>query len=189
MKIIDCFIFQHETELIQYRLNLLNHVVDYFVIVESAFDFTGKPKKMYSLDIPEFETFRDKIVHIQLKTSKYSKYESWKSERYQRNCLFNGIDTLNLKDEDVILISNINEFPDPNMLRSIQQHKIRSDIYSLEMNVYHLNTLLSEKWYFAKMIPYKKYKELSLSCDTLRNRTCPILKNGGWRLLYHGDKV
>jgi beta-1,4-mannosyl-glycoprotein beta-1,4-N-acetylglucosaminyltransferase len=45
MQIIDCFIFYNELELLTYRLNLLNNIVDYFVIVESTHTFTGKEKK------------------------------------------------------------------------------------------------------------------------------------------------
>ena len=44
IKIIDCFIFYNELDLLEYRLNILNDVVDYFVIVESTHTFVGKEK-------------------------------------------------------------------------------------------------------------------------------------------------
>ena len=47
MKIIDCFLFYNEIDLLNYRMNILNDVVDYFVIVESKYTFAGKEKKIY----------------------------------------------------------------------------------------------------------------------------------------------
>ena len=46
MKIIDCFIFYNELDLLTYRLNLLKNIVDYFIIVESTHTFIGKEKKI-----------------------------------------------------------------------------------------------------------------------------------------------
>ena len=37
MKIFDSFIFFNELELLELRLNILNNVVDYFVLTESPF--------------------------------------------------------------------------------------------------------------------------------------------------------
>ena len=47
MKVIDCFIFYNELDLLDYRLNILKEVVDYFVIVESTHTFVGKEKELY----------------------------------------------------------------------------------------------------------------------------------------------
>ena len=47
MKIIDCFIFYNELDLLTYRLNLLNNIVDYFIIVESKHTFVGKEKNLF----------------------------------------------------------------------------------------------------------------------------------------------
>ena len=41
MKIIDCFIFYNEVDILEYRLKTLNEVVDYFIIVESRQTFIG----------------------------------------------------------------------------------------------------------------------------------------------------
>ena len=44
-RIIDCFIFYNEFDMINYRLNVLNDIVDFFVIVESTHTFSGREKK------------------------------------------------------------------------------------------------------------------------------------------------
>jgi beta-1,4-mannosyl-glycoprotein beta-1,4-N-acetylglucosaminyltransferase len=65
IKIIDCFIFYNEIDLLTYRLNILNDIVDKFVIVESTYTFSGKEKKLYFNENKHlFEKFNEKIIHI-----------------------------------------------------------------------------------------------------------------------------
>ena len=45
--IYDCFIVFNELDLLEMRLNILNDVVDRFVVVEGTKTHTGKPKLLY----------------------------------------------------------------------------------------------------------------------------------------------
>jgi beta-1,4-mannosyl-glycoprotein beta-1,4-N-acetylglucosaminyltransferase len=64
-KIYDCFLFFNELELLDLRLNLLNEVVDKFVIVESTITFSGNSKKVFFEENKnKFEEFKDKIIHV-----------------------------------------------------------------------------------------------------------------------------
>ena len=47
MKIIDGFIFYNELKLLWYRINILYKVVDYFIIVESLYTFSGKKRIIF----------------------------------------------------------------------------------------------------------------------------------------------
>ena len=61
MKVIDCFIYFDEDLLLDLRLNLLNSIVDKFVIVESKITHSGKNKDL-QFDILKFEKFKNKIL-------------------------------------------------------------------------------------------------------------------------------
>ena len=64
MKIFDCFIFNNEVELLEIRLNILNDVVDKFVIVEGKSTFSGKKKDSSFLKNKDrFEKWNDKIIY------------------------------------------------------------------------------------------------------------------------------
>jgi beta-1,4-mannosyl-glycoprotein beta-1,4-N-acetylglucosaminyltransferase len=64
MKVYDVFLFFNELDLLEIRLNLLNDVVDYFVISESDVTFSGKPKPLYYQENKErFKQFEHKIIH------------------------------------------------------------------------------------------------------------------------------
>jgi beta-1,4-mannosyl-glycoprotein beta-1,4-N-acetylglucosaminyltransferase len=64
-KIYDAFLFFNELELLEMRMNILNEVVDYFVIVESTKTFSSKTKELiYQKNKDLYSKFQDKIIHI-----------------------------------------------------------------------------------------------------------------------------
>lgn len=65
MKIYDSFLFFNELDLLDVRLNYLDDVVDYFVIVESTVTFSGKSKPLYfDLNKDKFKKYAHKIIHF-----------------------------------------------------------------------------------------------------------------------------
>jgi beta-1,4-mannosyl-glycoprotein beta-1,4-N-acetylglucosaminyltransferase len=196
-KVIDCFIFYNELQLLDYRLNVLNSVVDYFVIVESKFTFTGKEKQLYfNENKDKFEMFKDKIIHIivedcpyKFPTINFNKREQWQNEYFQRNAISQGIQAISLQENDAIIIADLDEIPDPRLLAQIKSGDLRIDIHTLEMDFYYYNlhSRFNDKWAMAKILSYSKYKELHTSCEAIRTRGCPILKCAGWHLSYFGD--
>jgi beta-1,4-mannosyl-glycoprotein beta-1,4-N-acetylglucosaminyltransferase len=65
MKIYDAFLFFNELELLELRMNILNDVVDYFVVVESTVTFSSKPKQLFFQENRHlFDKFNDKIIHV-----------------------------------------------------------------------------------------------------------------------------
>ena len=60
MKIIDCFMYYDEDNLLDLRLNILKKYVDKFIIVESKFTHSGNLKNK-NFDIENFKEFKNKI--------------------------------------------------------------------------------------------------------------------------------
>jgi beta-1,4-mannosyl-glycoprotein beta-1,4-N-acetylglucosaminyltransferase len=198
MKIIDCFIFYNELDLLNYRLNILNSVVDYFIIVESTHTFIGKEKYMYFNDIKHlFDDFKEKIIHIIVDDFPY-KYpdinihnrDQWKNETFQRNAISRGFKFIeNLSDDDIITITDLDEIPDPKILLNIKNNLISITINTLELDFYYynLNTKFISKWDKTKILSYKKYNELQKTPDDIRSMNFDVINNGGWHLSYFGD--
>ena len=64
MKIYDCFIFNNEVDLLKLRLNILDDVVDKFVIIEGKKTFSGNDKESIFLKNKEkFSRWEDKIIY------------------------------------------------------------------------------------------------------------------------------
>ena len=199
IKVIDCFIFYNELELLTYRLNILNDIVDYFVIVESTHTFTGKEKTLYFNEYKHlFDKFNEKIIHIivddfphKYPNINFRNNEQWQNEFFQRNAIARGLNCIkNLDQNDLIIISDLDEIPDPSTLNKVKNGDILVDINILLMDFYYynLNTKMKDKWPLCKIISYKRYNELNWNCDDIRNAQCPAILNGGWHLSYFGDK-
>jgi len=208
MKIVDCFIFYNELELLNYRLTILNNVVDYFVIVESTHTFTGKPKNLYYNDNKHmFDFFEDKIIHIVVDDFPHKfpniNYEhpningkigeQWFNEAFQRNAIERGLKKLNLQDNDFIIVADVDEIPDPITLALIKKsnapHQFpETNILQMDMYYYNLNSLITNPWSFVKFLSYNSYKTLPVSIHELRwMQNLPTIQKGGWHLSYFGD--
>jgi len=207
MKIVDCFIFYNELEMLLYRLEILNEVVDYFVIIESTHTFDGKEKSLYFAENAQlYEKYRDKIIVVTTDDMPF-KYPNidvllghqWLNERQQRNHIDTGLKFLSsklengLQDEDIILITDLDEIPDPQTLRKVKNKNIRVTVNILDMYMYYynLNTRHEVKWLKAKILTYKAYKTYAcanITCDQLRlKHDYKIIPKGGWHLSYFGD--
>ena len=199
-KIVDCFIFYNELEMLTYRLNILYNIVDYFVIVEARHTFVGSLKKLYFDENKHlFQKFSNKIIYIVIDLPftkdniNISNGDQWTNERYQRNCISKGLEKIDieLSLEDVIIIADLDEIPDPDMLNRIKTEKLKinNGICRLEQDFYYynLNSKRNEKWYHCKILTVKKYKELGLTCDAIRFLNCDTIVKAGWHLSYFGN--
>lgn len=67
MKIYDGFLFFNELDLLEIRLNILNDVVDQFILVESSVTHQGAPKPfIFEENKDKFAKFLPKITHIKV---------------------------------------------------------------------------------------------------------------------------
>ena len=162
VKVIDCFVFNDEIDLLEKRLRLLDSVVDKFVLVESKFTHAGTPKPLYfNENIEKFKSYEDKIIHIVIdefpESIIYDPTESdvdetlqihWFRENYQRNEILRGLYQIDLSPNDFILISDLDEIPDPNKLEQFFQ-KIPKGEYRFQSQkwmCWDLNRKYNDTW-------------------------------------------
>lgn len=196
MKIVDGFTFYNEFQLLSYRLHLLYDVVDFFIIVEATHTFMGTPKPLlYKENAHLFDKFKSKIIHVVVDNLPFlipdvQKGEQWLNEKFQRNCIDIGIKHLSLQPEDLIMITDVDEIPDPRTLNAIKQGRatITFNILVMDLYYYNLYTRYETKWFHAKIISHQEYTRLNVVCDTIRlTFDCPAISYGGWHLSYFGS--
>lgn len=208
MRIIDTFIFYNELDLLFYRLSILNDHVDTFILVESTHTFSGKDKPLfYQENKSMFEKFNHKIIHIVVRdfpykfpNISYGKNQQWENEYYQRNCIKNGMDAIidALDENDIILTSDVDEIPNPDILIKTKNNNLlyaHNSLNRLALDMYYYNLYYrvgeGSNWHGIKLFTVKAYKTIKLSFQQMRvwehSHIVNIIEKGGWHLSYFGD--
>ena len=176
-KLFDCVTFFQENLQMELRFNILNEIVDKFVVCESIYDHRGRKKKInFSKD--NFPKISSKIEHIII-TQKFPKNNTpWENQSWQREFIFDGIkDSIG---EDYIMFSDPDEIPNPEKLKDFKLKK-KYGIFLQNMYTYKLNLFnkYESPWEGTRICKKKNLK----SIDWLRSSI--LLKNlkyGFWRI-------
>lgn len=208
--VYDCFQFFNEIDILKIRLNVLNDVVDRFVISEATETFSGLKKPLYYEENKElFKEFEDKIIHIVVDDTP----EGYTHDRdtFQKNAVTRGLK--DCTDEDIIIFSDLDEIPNPDKIKEILADFQKDKIYHFAQRMFYcyLNmeevsgNLLSyagefpgierKKWIGTKMCSYQLLREQNLRLGELRfpeRKEIGIrVEDGGWHFGYmggHGEK-
>ena len=204
MKIIDCFQFYNEMDLLKYRINLLKDVVDRVIIVESTHTYVGNEKALYFDEFKkEFPSYNnDRIIHVIVDDFPYKapdiqlgpsfENHQWINERFQRDCINRGLEQISdLENEDIIIVSDLDEIPDPRTIQKIKNGEIDVSINHMEMSMYYynLNTIHRNYWCCGFLYKYGELLDKSYTLSEIRMKSLdtPNITNGGWHLSYFGD--
>ena len=122
MAVYDCCIINSEIDLLKMRMEILEPYVDFFVVSEINKTFRGNDKE-YQLfpRLDEFKNYKDKIVYVNSNcVPKWDGPGDWSIEAHQRNCIAKGL--ISCKANDLVMISDVDEIPDPDILRSPEKY-------------------------------------------------------------------
>jgi beta-1,4-mannosyl-glycoprotein beta-1,4-N-acetylglucosaminyltransferase len=192
MKVYDCFNFFNEIDLLEIRLNELDDVVDYFVIVESEKTHQNNPKPLYYQEISnneKFIKFKDKIINIVVKGDKF-RDDTWYNEKYQFNSILDGL--ISAEDEDIIILGAADEIPRNSVIKSIKEN-YNGDMYVLLLNFYYfyLDTKYNHNgridWNGNLLIKKKNINVELYEILKVRQYHQNIIPNGGWHFSFMGN--
>ena len=186
-KIYDCFSYWDEDLLLNLRFNLLNKIVDYYVVVESTKTWQNNKKEL-KFDIEKFHKFKNKIIYVPVKDMPGGK-NPYVRENFQRNCILRGL--VNTRDEDYIMISDADEIPNPDKIKNFQPN-MKYAVFKQKHFYYKLNMISSQNpfWYGSR-ICVKKFLKLPQWLRDLKFKKRPfwridkyrlnnIIDEGGW---------
>ena len=187
MKIFDCTTYYSEDLILDLRFNILNDYVHKFIVVESKYSHSGKPKKLY-FDINNFKKFKDKIIHLVIeeepkniekitdnKNSSITKrMNSLKRIEQSYNYMNNGITQAD--DNDLIVLSDNDEIPN---FDSKYFKEVKNNIFIFkQLFFYYKFNLFYDRipWFGSKACKKKNLKSFSW-LRNLKNKKYPI-----WRI-------
>src|SRR6266446_1521151 len=177
--IYDCFTFYNELELLEIRLNVLNEVVDKFVLTENTGTYTNVKKPLYyDENKARFKKFHDKIIHVIVRDSPRVS-NSWIIEHFLMAATIRGLKSA--RPYDLILISNLDEIPNPEKITEYRNLPGKLKAFDQQFFYYFLNFVSTNtKWFGTKMI---KFEDFLTYPDAYVIRHSPndiIIPNGGW---------
>ena len=196
-KIYDCFLFFNELELLEVRLDELYDHVDYFVIIENPLTHSGMEKELcFQENKQKFAKYLDKIIHI-IGPRRDKKPEShsapddhWYRENEQRNDLLKGLK--DAKDDDIVLISDLDEIPSGEKLDAILKPLIAKEKEAIRLELKMYKDFLNRRdgtcpfWYLSIATTYKTLKKHSPEFMRTGYKTSHVFHNAGWHFTSMG---
>ena len=205
MRIFDCTTFYSEHLMLDVRFNILNEKVDKFIVVESLFSHSGKPKK-FNFDIKNYQKFKDKINYIIIENEPEglivnqnlsSAEKSLNSlKRVEQSYDYMAKSLNDAEDNDLIILSDNDEIPNLNSKQFLNSKK---NIFIFEQLFFYYKFNLHYdlmNWFGSKACRKKKLMSMPWlrnlknkqypfwRFDTLFSKTkynnLEIIKDGGW---------
>jgi len=179
------------------RFNLLAPYVDYFVLVEAAQTHTGKEKNLlFKENKAKYEKFLSQIIYVCVDDFPNAD-DPWVRENYQRNAMARGL--TNCSDEDIILISDCDEIPNPATINLLRRRGLdKLTIIPMFMCLYFVNFLnvTVPLWWRAKACTYAELKKTTPNKIRMKKFPMALSKkledNGsvqlGWHMSYLGGR-
>ncbi len=204
-KVYDCFAFFNELDLLEIRLNVLNDVVDFFVLVEATRTFQKQPKPLFFAENKSrFKKFEDKIIHVVVDTypnffTRFRVPRPMDYDNHQKNQIVNGL--TNAQPNDIVIYSDLDEIPAPGKITTYL-NKPGIKVFEQHFYSYYANCVLLEnphlppspnndglaRWRGSVMGYYKDFSDTK-SFRKMRDRSEPevtIIEDGGWHFTYLG---
>jgi len=191
-KIIDAFMFglEYELEILKWRFEYLSPRVDYFVLVEALYDQMGRPKPAFFLENRSmFENYLSRTIHVVLQHPVTQVPGSWENENHQRNSIIKGLTKIPYSKEDIIIISDLDEFPS---LAAIDYYIANQEkgVYSLNQSMFYYFVNLRARYdWRGSQIFRGVLLEGGASIQKIRDarERLPVLPlHGGWHFSYLG---
>lgn len=213
-KVYDCFLYSYNPDVLEIRLNVLNDVVDRFVIVESPYNWHGMFKGLTFAqpeNLKRFEKFLHKIEYISV--FDMPKYEhlpldgeedaALRLETFNRNAISRGLK--DATDEDTVIISDFDEIPNPEIIQNIKNSNSKSLVALTMLNFsFKLNSLIlgaGRWWTNSVVVPGSCVKNHSISDirwgirdavvankTSFANSEIDLVHYAGWHFTWIGDK-
>lgn len=194
-KVYDCFMFSHELDLLNLRLHELYDYVDYFVIVESNETHSGLPKPLYFRENQHlFEKFSDKIINVAIEgfpIPPSDQNPNWFRENFQRNQILTVLQSLDMKDDDCVMLSDVDELPDRNSVMNVRHHARRLQVITFRQRWFTWNFELEDpqEWPGTQVMLWSDFKKTTPQKIRNGRYNVGVVSNEvrGWHLSWFGD--
>ena len=207
-KFVDCFLFNDELDLLEFRLTEHDPFTDYFILVECRKSFSARPKKLYATDnITRYEKWKDKLIIVVLDDNKIKNKHGLGLEDYSRECAIKEVKKLYEKgwiDSQTLVscVADTDEIYDKDKIEELKLEELKLKVSGNLHNPFKpLRPLLRFHYYSLQIsrpknpvwTPQKRLKICKLSdlkdftLVEIQSMIITDMFNMGWHLCYFGS--
>lgn len=178
-RVFDAVLFSNELELLSIRWKEVYPYITGFVLLESNSTFTGKPKPLvFDVNRKEFEFVEPRLTYGRINGRARKGENPFVEEAYQRVALDRLIKLAGIADDDLLIMSDVDEIPSRHtidLLRwcddtpSIIHLRLKNYLYSYEFPVDNNSWRASVHRYQMGKTKYVHYRQSDV-----------ILSDAGW---------
>lgn len=198
-KIIDCFLFFNEIDLLKTRLEYYGDLVDHFIITEGNTDFSGLRKPfILSKELIKSLPFAEKIIYCpislnlnsviwQFRKFRYRNNQKkflWKIQDAQRNGFLKALSQFT--DNDIVIFGDLDEFPSYEAISAFANHFDQQIMVCNQLMFYYNYLMLftNESWNGTIMLRKKQIHHKKLHKIRSQRNELPKINDGGWHFSY-----
>ena len=205
--VYDCIPFFNEIDILKLRLHILDPIVDRFIIEEATVTFSGEKKELcFEKNKAMFQEFLPKITYLVVDDSPIQA-TTHERDKFQKNALIKGLK--DATDEDVIILSDVDEIPNPKVLKKIIAEFNPDKVYHLAQRMFYCfinmeeisGSLLSitgefpgvekKMWLGTKVFGKRSIPKAGIIEMREASTTAPgavRVEDGGWHFGYMGSR-
>lgn len=180
----DICLYNGEADMLDLRFAELQLRVNFFVIIEAEFTFSGQRRELqYPKQIDNFKHKPSKRViykPIQFSELPPGIKSAWDREAFQRNYANDFI--TKLPPDSIVMLSDVDEIPDLTLIKNWENPQLPVT-FNMCFHYYHLRWRKSFRWRGTVMFWASQLKNLTLQ-NIRDQRNWYALIDSGWHLSY-----
>lgn len=169
------------------RFSRFENKIIYFKVEKYAIDFSNlpyidEPRNADEKILNKIYRFIDDCPHFD-KTREFW----WGNDFFQRECIWRALAVANPEPDDLIVISDVDEIPNPETIKVLKETIPPGSLVCFRQHefCYYLNYYHDSEWVGSCCFLYSSYSDVSLNAirfSTKRNEglSPSIVDNGGW---------
>lgn len=209
MKVIDSFMFFNESNTLKLRLKYLNEIVDYFIISESNYTHSGKPKPYYLDEVLDElpNEIVNKIIRVKYEPDisqfdieqkiDYCDFDNdfWKLEKTQRNQIKNHLSQFS--SNDFLMINDLDEIPRKEVVLEYKEifenycgsalPKDFCAVVKTDLFYYNFNTYCRNDWLGSIFLTIETALEKGFDYFRYNKHHFHLIENGGFHFSTFGN--
>ena len=176
------------------RFSKFENKIIYFQVEKYELDFAklpliAKPKNADEIVLNKIYKFIDDCPHFDKKTEFW-----WGNDFFQRECIWRALAQAKPAADDMIMISDVDEIPNPEIIKSLKGKFFPDSLFCLRQHefCYYLNYYHNPDWVGTCCFLYASFNNVSLNAirfSTKRDEgiSSQIIENGGWHFTSMGN--